>query len=135
MIALRVIVGAIFVYSGYAKLREPWALFAMGIDSYHMAPFRFVEPMARILPWFEVVVGVAVIAGLWLRVSSLVVSLLMVVFITAILHAYFTGQEISCGCFGPGEPISKLTIARDGSILAASLGLTWLAMRAPRRTA
>src|SRR5271157_2263089 len=102
LVALRVILGAVFIYSGYVKLREPWALFAMGIDSYHMLPFRFVEPMARTLPWFEVLVGLLLIVGLWLRFSSAAVSLMMVVFMTAILHAYFTGQQISCGCFGPG---------------------------------
>jgi len=135
LVALRVILGAIFIYSGYAKLREPWALFAMGIDSYHMLPFRFVEPMARTLPWFEVAVGLLLIVGLWLRLSSAAVSLMMVVFMTAILHAYFTGQQISCGCFGPGEPISKWTMLRDGSILAASLFVTWMALRRPHRMA
>jgi uncharacterized membrane protein YphA (DoxX/SURF4 family) len=57
LLALRVIVGAVFAYAGYLKLREPWALFAMGIDSYHLIPFRFVEPLARTLPAAEVAVG------------------------------------------------------------------------------
>jgi uncharacterized membrane protein YphA (DoxX/SURF4 family) len=133
LLALRVILGAVFIYGGCVKLREPWALFAMGIDSYHLVPFRFVEPLARTLPWFEVVVGVLLIVGLWLRVSSSAVSLMLVVFMTAMLHAYAKGQEISCGCFGPGELISKWTLLRDGSMLAGSLFLTWMAVRGPRR--
>ena len=133
LLALRVILGAVFIYGGYVKLREPWALFAMGIDSYHLVPFRFVEPLARMLPWFEVAVGLLLIVGLGLRVSSSAVSLMLVVFMVAMLHAYAKGQEISCGCFGPGEQISKWTLLRDGSMLAVSLFLTWMALRGPRR--
>jgi uncharacterized membrane protein YphA (DoxX/SURF4 family) len=133
LLALRVILGAVFVYGGYVKLREPWALFAMGIDSYNLVPFRFVEPLARTLPWFEVVVGLLLIVGLWLRLSSAAVSLTLLVFMAAMLHAYAKGQQINCGCFGPGEPISKLTLLRDGSLLAGSLFLTSMALRRPRR--
>jgi putative oxidoreductase len=133
LLALRVILGAVFIYAGYLKLRDPWALFAMGIDSYHLIPFRFVEPLARTLPWFEVVVGVLLIVGQWLRLSSSIVSLMLVIFFTAMVHARLAGLEISCGCFGPGEPISKWTLLRDGSLLAGSLFVTWHAFRGKRR--
>jgi arginine exporter protein ArgO len=58
---------------------------------------------------------------------------MLVAFMVAMLHAYAKGQEISCGCFGPGELISKWTLLRDGSMLAGSLFLTWMALRGPRR--
>src|ERR1035441_2654977 len=124
-VALRLIVGGVFAYAGYLKLREPWALFAMGIDSYHLVPFRFVEPLARTLPAAGVALGLWLVGGFWLRLSSTAVSLLLVVFCTAIVHAKLAGQHIDCGCFGPGEPISKWTLLRDGSLLAASLLVTW----------
>src|ERR1035438_8745719 len=133
LLALRVILGAVFIYGGYVKLRDPWALFAMGIDSYHLVPFRFVEPLARTLPAAEVALGLWLIVGFWLRISSTAVSLLLAVFFTAMVHAKLAGQQINCGCFGPGEPISKWTLLRDGSLLAASLFVTWQAFRRPRR--
>jgi hypothetical protein len=43
------------------------------------------------------------------------------------VRAYATGQQINCGCFGPGELISWKTLLRDGSLLAGSLALTWMA--------
>jgi len=135
LLTLRVILGAVFIYGGYVKLREPWALFAMGIDSYHLLPFQFVEPLAKTLPWFEVALGAWLIGGFWLRLSSVTVSLLLAVFFTAMVHARLAGEQINCGCFGPGEPISKWTLLRDGSLLAASLFLTWQAFRAARRKA
>jgi uncharacterized membrane protein YphA (DoxX/SURF4 family) len=134
VLAVRVIVGAVFAYAGYLKLREPWPLFAMGIDSYHIVPFRFLEPMARTLPAAEVAVGLWLMVGFWQRIPSIIVSLLLMVFFAAMLHAKLAGQQIDCGCFGPGDPISKWTLLRDGSLLAASLAVTWFAFRGSPRT-
>jgi uncharacterized membrane protein YphA (DoxX/SURF4 family) len=131
---LRAVVGTVFVYGGYVKLQSPWALFAMGIDSYHLLPFSLVEPLARTLPWFEVVVGLMLITGIWLPIWSTIISLTLAVFFIAMVHARLAGQKIDCGCFGPGEPISKWTLLRDGSLLAASLFVTLMAFRRTRRT-
>ncbi len=129
-ILLRVALGLVFVYAAYAKLfqftdgrlhRLPWQLFAMAIDSYQLLPQTAVEILARILPWFELALGVLLIAGRWLRLASAATSLLLAVFVSLMVRAYFKGQEISCGCFGPGEIISWKTLLRDGSLLAVSL--------------
>src|SRR5580698_5980683 len=135
VVVLRVIVGAVFAYAGYLKLREPWPLFAMGIDNYHIVPYRFLEPLARTLPAAEVAVGLWLLIGFWPRIPSTLVSLLLMVFFAAMVHAKLAGQQIDCGCFGPGDPISKWTLLRDGSLLAASLAVTWFAFRgSPRKS-
>jgi putative oxidoreductase len=130
--ALRVVLGIIFVYAAWVKLRLPWQLFAMSIDSYQLLPLPLVELLARTLPWFELLLGLLLIAGKWLRVSSAVTSLLLVVFFSLMVRAAIKGQEISCGCFGPGETISWKTMMRDGAMLAGSLFVT--AMAFSRRT-
>ena len=135
LLAIRVVLGAVFVYGGYVKLQTPWALFGMAIDSYHLVPLRYIEPLARTIPWFEVVVGLLLIFGRFMRISTAAVSLTLAVFFAAMLHAFLNHQEINCGCFGPGEPISKWTLLRDGSMLAGSLFLTWMALRGSRRVA
>jgi uncharacterized membrane protein YphA (DoxX/SURF4 family) len=127
-LGLRLALGVIFVVAGYLKLREPWALFALDIDSYHILPLRLVEPAARILPWLEVVIGLLLMAGFWLRYAAACVSVMLVTFIGAMFYAHFIlHQNINCGCFGPGEPISWWSMLRDGSMLVGSLVLTWLA--------
>src|SRR5262245_24855571 len=131
-IILRLALGAIFVYAAWVKLRLPWQLFAMSIDSYQLLPPGPVEFLARTLPWFELALGVALIFGVWLRWSSAVTSLLLLVFFSLIVRAALKGQEISCGCFGPGETISWKTMLRDGSMLAGSLALTALAFLSRR---
>jgi uncharacterized membrane protein YphA (DoxX/SURF4 family) len=135
LLVVRIVLGAVFVYGGYVKLRAPWALYGMAIDSYHLVPLRFIEPLARTVPWFEVVVGLLLIFGCFLRISAPAVSLTLLIFFCAMLHAFVNHQQIDCGCFGPGDPISKLTLLRDGSLLAGSLWLTWTAFRKPHRMA
>src|ERR1017187_8555344 len=135
LLAIRVVHGAVFVYGGYVKLQTPWALFGMAIDSYHLVPHRYIERLARTIPWFEVVVGLLLIFGRFMRISTATVSLTLAIFFAAMLHAFLNHQEIDCGCFGPGDPISKRTLLRDGSMLAGSLFLTWMAFRGPRRMA
>ena len=135
LLAIRIVLGAVFVYGGYVKLQAPWALFGMAIDSYHLVPLRYIEPLARTIPWFEVALGLLLIFGWLLRISLTTVSLTLAIFFAAMLHAFLNHQEINCGCFGPGEPISKWTLLRDGSMLAGSLFLTWMALRGSRRVA
>jgi uncharacterized membrane protein YphA (DoxX/SURF4 family) len=123
---LRVALGAVFVYAAWTKLRTPWELFAMSIDSYQLLPLKAVELVARTLPWFELAVGLLLIAGFWLRSAATATALLLAVFFGLMVRAYAKGMEINCGCFGPGEIISWKTLLRDGSMLAAALALTAL---------
>src|SRR3954469_13146968 len=132
---LRIVLGAVFVYAAWVKLRLPWQLFAMSIDSYQLLPPGPVELLARTLPWFELLLGGALISGKWLRMTSAITSALPLVFFTLIVRAALKGQEISCGCFGPGETISWKTMLRDGSMLAGSLFLTAMAWLRPGKPA
>jgi putative oxidoreductase len=125
--ALRVVLGVIFVYAAWIKLSLPWQLFAMSIDSYQLLPSGPVEFLARTLPWFELLLGLLLILGRWLRITSAITSLLLLVFFSLIVRAAIKGQEISCGCFGPGETISWKTMLRDGSMLAGSVFVTAMA--------
>src|SRR3954449_3905173 len=131
---LRVALGVIFVYAAWVKLRLPWQLFAMSIDSYQLLPASIVEALARTLPWFELLLGLVLIAGRWLRITSTVTSLLLLVFFSLIVRAALKGQEISCGCFGPGETISWTTMLRDGSMPAGSLSVTAMAFLSRRKS-
>ena len=126
-IVLRIVLGGIFVYAAYTKLSEPWQLFAAGIRSYEVLPTGAADLLARTLPWFELVIGLLLIAGRWLRVSTLAMSGLLLVFFSLMVRASIKGQTIDCGCFGPGETISWKTLLRDGSMLAGSLVVTAVA--------
>ncbi len=129
MLVLRVALGAIFVYAAWTKLRTPWELFAMSIDSYQLLPLKAVELVARTLPWFELAVGLLLMAGFWLRSAAAATALLLAVFFGLMVRAYAKGMEINCGCFGQNDIISWKTLLRDGSMLAAALALTVLSLK------
>ena len=135
LLVLRVALGGIFVYAAWVKLRDPWQLFAMSIDSYRILPLQAVELAAHVIPWLELAVGLLLVAGVWLRISGSIVSLLLLTFFALMLRAYAKGMEINCGCFGPGEIISWKTLLRDGTMVAAALLVTTMAFLDRPKTA
>jgi putative oxidoreductase len=135
LLLLRVALGAVFVYAAWIKLRDPWQLFAMSIDSYRILPLAAVELAAHVIPWLELAVGLLLISGFWMRISGSIVSLLLLTFFVLMLRAYAKGMAIDCGCFGPGEAISWKTLLRDGSMVAAALLLTTMAFLNRPKTA
>jgi uncharacterized membrane protein YphA (DoxX/SURF4 family) len=124
-----VILGAIFMYAAWTKLREPWALFAISIDSYQVLPLWAVEFIARTLPWLELLLGALLIAGIWRGVAAAAATLLLGVFFGLMIRAMAKGMQIDCGCFGSGERLSWMTLLRDGALLASPLFVTSMAFR------
>ncbi len=116
-------------------MKDPWELYALAISSYEVLPLWAVELVARTLPWLELVVGAGLISGIGLRIWSATTSLLLAVFFALMVRAFAKGMQINCGCFGgTGDIISKWTLLRDGSMLAGSLLLTWMAFARKRQT-
>lgn len=124
---LRLVLGAIFVYAAFVKLRDPWQVFANSVANYDLLPMWAVKLVARALPWVEMLVGLLLISGRFLRVSSIAASALLLGFFAIMVRTYASGIQIECGCFGPGDIISPRSLARDGSLLLASLGLAGMA--------
>lgn len=131
-LALRLVLGAIFVYAAYLKLKEPWVVFAMSIDSYKLLPEWGVLLVAHTLPWFELALGLLLISGYGLPWAGLVTTLQLLAFFSMMLRAYLKGLEIDCGCFGPGEALTWKTLVRDGLLTVCSIFLTFLAFRLRR---
>jgi uncharacterized membrane protein YphA (DoxX/SURF4 family) len=124
LIAGRLILGAIFVYAAYAKLKAPWLEFAGSLNAFEILPESALEPVAKTLPWCELALGVALISGIWQRWFSLIASLLLAFFFTVMLRSYLIGLKIDCGCFGPGDALGPKTLARDFSMLALAVLVT-----------
>ena len=128
----RVALGAIFIYAAFTKLyfNGGWHFgdyhffFGMAINSYNILPIWGVNWAARILPWSELLLGILLIAGVGLRWTGLIASILLLVFIGAMTNAYMKGLEIMCGCFGNNEKLGPLTLIRDSSLLVLALAVT-----------
>ena len=129
VVLLRLLLGAVFVYAAYMKLRDPWTLFAMSIDGYKLLPEWGVVALARTLPWFELILGLALISGLALRYASVAGAALLGVFFVIMAISYARGMAIECGCFGPGEALGPKTLLRDGTLVLLAIALAVLSMR------
>jgi uncharacterized membrane protein YphA (DoxX/SURF4 family) len=121
LLAGRVVLGGVFLYAAYTKLRHPWMLFAMSVDSYQMLPEWGVTLVARVLPWLELALGALLILGIGLRYVATGASALLAGFFLLMLRSYSQGLGIDCGCFGFGEKLGVRTLLRDGALVAFSL--------------
>ena len=128
----RVALGIVFLVAAYTKVHfngawhfsDYYFFFGMAINSYNLLPLWGVELLGRILPWFEVALGVLLISGVALRWVGIAASLLLLAFIGGMTRAYFLGLEIMCGCFGNSEKLGPLTLLRDSSLLVLALAVT-----------
>ena len=132
-LVLRVALGAVWIFAAWMKLRYPWQLFAAEIGDYKVLPEGAVVPLAHALPWAELLLGALLVFGVFLRAASAASSLILAGFLTLMVRAMILHMQISCGCFGPGDLISWRTLLRDGSLLALSLAVAWLAFARRRR--
>ena len=124
--------GGMFLYAGYAKLKEPF-LFEIAVDSYQILPSWGVVVVARTMPWLEMALGLVLLSGWKLRYFSAFAAGLIGFFLVLMAISYSRGVEATCGCFGFGEPVSAWTLERDSMIFLVALYLTvysWITRRA-----
>ncbi|MFQ5817480.1 MAG: MauE/DoxX family redox-associated membrane protein [Terriglobia bacterium] len=130
----RLVLAAIFLYAGFTKglypFEEPF-LFAIAVSSYQLLPEWAVIFVSRALPWLEIALGLVLLVGWKLRYVAAFTALLLTAFMVAMGITYARGIEADCGCFGFGEPISPLTLARDSLFLGLAFYLAVSAWRAP----
>ncbi len=94
----RVVLGVVFLVASYYKVLHPDE-FAQSIWYYHLVPGSLINLMALVLPWLEVVCGVALLVGVFYRGAVWLVNAMLVIFIIALWSAVARGLDIDCGCF------------------------------------
>lgn len=99
----RVILGGLFVFAGTVKLMNP-QLFQQSISAFKVgAPDHLVVLATFSLPWTELLVGVALILGLWTRAASALLSLILIAFVALLSSVLIRKMDVSCSCFGKFE--------------------------------
>lgn len=124
-LALRLLIGVVFLYASYDKILHPGD-FARAVYNYQILPAAAVNPVAVVLPWMELLLGVFLLAGVWLPGATALSTLLLAVFNAALIFNLSRGLDVSCGCFSTqiaGSPATWWTAARDLVLLAASIRL------------
>jgi putative oxidoreductase len=99
LVVFRLVLGCLFIYAGVVKVLDPLD-FAQNIRNYRLVGQSLSFIAAAVLPWLEILAGVALAAGIWKRASALIISGLLVFFILLTLVTMARGLDVDCGCFG-----------------------------------
>lgn len=93
----RSVLGGMFVYASIDKILHP-EQFAAILYNFHLLPNFLITIFAIVLPWFELISGVLLIAGIYPRTNAILQGLLLIVFIGALGINLIRGVDINCGC-------------------------------------
>jgi uncharacterized membrane protein YphA (DoxX/SURF4 family) len=131
----RLVLGGVLVVAGVLKLPDPAAA-ERAVRAYRLLPEGLVGPVAFGLPVVEIAVGLALLAGVFVRTAALATAALLAVYIAAVGSAWARGLQIDCGCFGGGGQVAtgrtaySSEVARDLGLLVLALALArWPASR------
>ena len=107
-LAARFILGALFIAAALPKLADPPG-FMRALWNYLLFPGWALGPMALVVPWLELLCGLALIAGLWPRAAAGWLGLMLLAFVAALSINLARRHPVDCGCFGshPGPPRSE----------------------------
>ena len=145
----RLVLGGIFVYAGYAKLVYPnhnlWpyfmlkfsvstnlSTFAFQVESYKVLGAEGASLVAHTLPFVEIVLGLLLLIGWKFRIWAAMVTAILAGFLTLVTRAYLLHMQINCGCFGTPEPLTGMTVLRDGALVALAVVMTIFAFQEAR---
>lgn len=123
----RVILGGVFIYSGWQKLMSPIEEFRAVIVQYAFLPKPVIPWAAFLVPWLELIFGTFLLLGFMARKSAAVLGYFLAVFIGLLVRSLWLHLEIAeCGCFGSGF----LLAPKDALLLDACLFLiAWALFR------
>ncbi len=145
----RLLLGGIFVYAGYTKLVYPnhnlWpyfmlkfsvstnlSTFAFQVESYKVLGAEGASLVAHTLPFVEIMLGLLLLIGWKFRIWAAMATAILAGFLTLVTRAYLLHMEINCGCFGTPEPLTGMTVLRDGALVALALLVTIFAFQEAR---
>jgi uncharacterized membrane protein YphA (DoxX/SURF4 family) len=126
--AARAVLGGVFVVAGLIKLPDPAAA-ERAVRAYRLLPEGLVAPAAFGLPVLEIAVGLALLAGVFVRTAAVVSAVMLAGYIAAVASVWARGLSIDCGCFGGGGQVAAGQtnyageIARDAALLVVALAL------------
>lgn len=122
---LRITIGGIFIYASFDKIIHP-DRFAEIIMDYRILPLGLINISAIWLSCLELLVGVLIIGGVWVRSCSFLLIGLCLIFIGGMSFSLAKGIYLHCGCFSTslsGEARTWGSLWQEGLIL---LGCVWL---------
>lgn len=116
------VVGVMFVAAGGYKLADGPAWPRQAAD------LGVGRSLARVVPWFELALGAALIVGVFPPWPAVVAAGVLVVFTLFIVRRLLDGSRPPCACFGSRStrPLGLRHVVRNvGFLLVAVVGVAW----------
>ena len=129
-VLMRLVVGGVFIFSGFTKGVDPWGtgykitdyLNALGMDQWVPAAFFIAVALAAL----EFMTGIAIALGSYRRSAPVVALVMMLVMTPLTLWLAVTGAVPDCGCFGDALHLSNWATFFKNILLL--LGVIYLLM-------
>lgn len=111
VISLRIIVGLLFIISGFAKAIDPWG-FIFKIEDYLTAwgmsePRTITLVIAIAISTYELILGFMILTGCLKRWAPRLLMLSMIVMLPLTAYIWISNPVDDCGCFGELWKISN----------------------------
>lgn len=123
VVVARIALGLVFLTSAGAKFRSPSTL-VQAIQQYgggHIGP-TLARLLARLLPPFELLLGLLFLIGLWLTLATCAALGAFVIFTLAMAMNLAQGRRFRCHCFGSASSeIGIGSLSRNVILMSASL--------------
>lgn len=146
----RLVLGVIFIYAGCSKAFYPnqffWPIpmlkfsimtnlsnFGFQVQSYKLLSESGVSFVAHTLPFAEIALGLSLLIGWRLHIWGIIVTLLLLGFLTVVTRAYLLHMDINCGCFAKPEPVSLKKILEDSAMALLAMLMTVFAFQEARK--
>lgn len=121
----RLLVGSALLIAGLQKAGQSLA-FGKALENYDLLPLSILTPVALVIPWMEIVVGVYLLLGLRVRWAAKFALLLAVGFGIFVGSALARGLNVECGCFSGPSQVSFVHLGIDGLLVALAIStIVW----------
>jgi len=97
-LVIRLILGGLFLAAGLSKVGAPLKTLATVYSYQIVVPDWIASTIAYSLPWMEILLGLAMLAGLWLPVTTGWIAAMLAMFALFTMQAWWRALPIDCGC-------------------------------------
>ncbi len=127
----QVLVGGLFIFSGLVKMNDPVG-FSFKLEEYfseevlNLPAFEpLALPIAILLVAVEVLLGLALLMGIWKRFVLILLSAMIGFFTFLTFWSAYFNQVTDCGCFGDAIPLTPWESFYKDVVLSALILILW----------
>ncbi len=120
----RIVLAFVFIYASLDKIIHPQA-FAQAVFNHQVLSEAFINIIAIVLPWMELILGICLLFNIWMNGASILTAGLMLIFMSTITFNLLRGLDVGCGCFSTSVEgsMNSMTFIRDLIFLCLSFSL------------